>query len=215
MNWPKPMESLNAIGKCTVARSAAGRCGKSRGRSPIARSLATIAVVIAGGLSLQACGGKSSGTTTIASVAITPTTQTVGINEPFFPFTAVVTLTDSTTTSTATVTWEVNGVAGGDLATIGSIVASADDPLEATYTAPPSVPTTAISGVTQLGQVSITAVATESTTTTNNNTPVMVTSNTATVTVGAGAGLTISPLSPTVAANQVQPFTALLNGVTD
>lgn len=211
MNRLKPMELVNAIRKSRVAQSAAGLRGGTRW---IARSLATIALVIAGGLSLQACGGKGSGTTTIASVAITPTTQTVGINEPFFPFTAVVTLTDSTTTSTATVTWEVNGIAGGDLQTVGSIIAAADDPLEATYTAPPSVPTTSISGVTQLGQVSITAVATQSTTT-NNGTPVPVTSNVAIVTVGAGAGLTISPLSPTVAANQVQPFTALLNGVTD
>src|ERR1700683_5530297 len=114
MNRLKPTECLNAFGKCTVARSAAGLGGGTRRRSPIARSLAMIALVIAGGLSLQACGGNGSGTTTIASVAITPTTQTVGINEPFFPFTAVVTLTDSTITSTATVTWEVNGIAGGD-----------------------------------------------------------------------------------------------------
>ena len=64
----------------------------------------------------------------------------------------------------------------------------------------------------KLGQVTVTAVATQTTTNPNSNPSGSVTSNVAIVTVGAGAGLTISPLTPTVAANQVQPFTALFNG---
>jgi hypothetical protein len=210
------MESLNAIGKCTAAQRVAGLGGEARPRVTTVRILVMMTLVIAAGCGLEACGGGSGTTTTIQSVKITPATQTVGVNEQFFPFTALVTLTDSTTSSTATVTWEVNGVAGGDLATIGSIVASADDPLEATYTAPPAVPTTSIAGVTELGQVSVTAVATQTVTNSKSTTTSpSVTSNTAIVTVGAGQGLTISPLTPTVAANQVQPFTALLNGLRD
>ncbi len=215
MNRLKPMESLNANGICMAARSATGLGVETRQRATMLRFLVMIMLVIAAVCGLQACGGGSSTTTTIKSVAITPASQTVGVNEQFFPFTAVVTLTDSTNSSTATVTWEVNGIAGGDLATVGSIVASADDSLEATYTAPPAVPTTTIDGVTQLGQVSVTAVATQTTTNPNSNPSGSVTSNVAIVTVGAGAGLTISPLTPTVAANQVQPFTALFNGQRD
>jgi len=209
------MEFVNAIGKCTAAQSAPGLRGETRRRSPMARFLAMTALVIAAGWSLQACGGGGAGSTTVTSVAITPTTITVPLNTTT-QFTAVVNLSDSTTSTTTTVTWEVNGIAGGDLLTVGSIVPDVDNQLVAVYTAPGTVPTTATPGVTQVGQVAVTAVATQPATTTKSGTttPPPVTSNTAVVTVGAGSGLTVSPLSPTVAANQVQPFTALLNAGT-
>jgi hypothetical protein len=216
MNRLKPLESVNAIGNCIEAQSAVGVRGQVRRQSPTIRFLAMIAFVIAGGWGLQACGGGGAGSTTVTSVTITPTTITVPLNTTT-QFTAVVNLSDSTSSTTTTVTWEVNGIAGGDLTTVGSIVPTADNQLVAIYTAPGTVPTTATPGVTEVGQVAITAVATQPATTTNSGTttPPMVTSNTAVVTVGAGSGLTVSPLSPTVAANQVQQFTALLNGLTD
>jgi hypothetical protein len=212
MNRPKHLEYVKAVEKCKVAHSAAGMCDRTCRRSPMTPFLAMIAVVIAAVWSLQGCGGGSS--TTVRSVAITPTTITVPLNTTT-EFTAVVNLANSTTSTTTTVTWEVNGISGGELATVGSIVPSADNQLVGVYTAPAQVPTTATSGVTQVGQVSITAVATQTVATSNGSTPPTVTSNVAVVTVGAGTGLTVSPTSPTVAANQVQPFTALLNGLTD
>jgi hypothetical protein len=212
MNRPKPLEFVNATEKRKVAQSAAGMCIETRQRSPLTRLVAMIALLIAGGWSLQACGGGPS--TTVTSVAITPTAITVPLNT-VTEFTAVVNLANSTVSTTTTVTWEVNGISGGELATVGSIVPSADNQLVGVYTAPGEVPTTATSGVTQVGQVSITAVASQPAATSNGTTPPTVTSNVAIVTVGAGTGLTVSPTSPTVAANQVQPFTALLNGLTD
>jgi hypothetical protein len=130
-------------------------------------------------------------------------------------FTAVVNLANSTVSTSTTVTWEVNGVSGGDLGTIGSIEPSPDNQLEGIYTAPGSVPSQTISGVTQVGQVAITAVTTQTTTTKGQSTTGTVTSNTAIVTVGSGAGLTVSPTTPTVPAGATQQFTALLNGLND
>jgi hypothetical protein len=213
MNRPMPMELVNAIGKCTVAQSATGLCGETRRRLPITRFLAMLALMIVAAWSLEGCGGGN--TITVTSVAITPTTITVPLNTTT-TFTAVVNLADSTISTTTTITWEVNGISGGELATVGSIVPSADNQLVGVYTAPGTVPTTSTTGVTQVGQVSITAVASQpATSTTSTSTVPTVTSNVAIVTVGAGTGLTVSPTSPTVAANQVQPFTALLNGLTD
>ena len=212
MNRPKPLELVNAVEKCEVGQSAARvRLGTRQG-SPSTRFVAIIGLLIAGSWSLQGCGHGSS--TTVTSVAITPTTATVPLNTTT-EFTAAVNLANSTVSTTTTITWEVNGISGGELATVGSIVPSADNQLVGVYTAPGQVPTTATSGVTQVGQVSITAVASQPAATSNGSTPPTVTSNVAVVTVGAGTGLTVSPTSPTVAANQVQPFTALLNGLTD
>jgi hypothetical protein len=214
MKSPKLVELVSAIRKCTSAQSAVGLAGKAHRRLLIARFMVAIALVIAGGWILQGCGGGSP--TTISSVSITPTTITVPLNTST-TFTAVVNLANSTTSPTTTISWEVNGIAGGDLQTVGSIVPLADNQLMATYTAPGSVPTTIVSGVTQLGQVAVTAVATQTTTTTNSgtSTPGTVTSNNGIVTVGSGAGLTVSPVSPTVPAAGHEPFTALLNGLVD
>jgi hypothetical protein len=214
MNSLKAMQMASAIGKSNSAGSARrprdGRHMPSAGT----RSLALIAVMLVGVWSLQGCGGGSGGgKTTVTSVTITPTTITVPLNTTT-QFTAVVKLSDSSTSTTTTVTWEVNGIANGNLATVGSIVPSTDNQLLGVYTAPGSVPTTATPGVTQVGQVSITAVATQTTTGTTTTSPT-VTSNTAIVTVGAGSGLTVTPTSVTVPAGGVHQFSALLNGLTD
>jgi hypothetical protein len=165
---------------------------------------------------LAGCGGGSGTTSTVTSIAITPTSITVPLNTQT-TFTAVVNLANSTTSATTTVTWEVNGVSGGDLATIGSIVPSPDNQLEGIYTAPPSVPTQTVAGVTQVGQVAVTAVTTQTSTSSNGtgSTSGTVTSNSAIVTVGSGSGLTVTPVAPTVPAGATQQFTALLNGLTD
>jgi hypothetical protein len=208
-----PVKLINAIRKWTLPQSASSPGTETRRRSIMCRIPALIALVIAGGWVLQGCGGGGS-TTTVTSVTISPTTITVPLNTST-QFTAVVNLSNSTTSPTTTISWEVNGTAGGD-ADVGTIVPSADNQLVGIYTAPGSVPTTIVSGVTQLGQVSVTAVATQTTTTkSGTSTPTTVTSNSAIVTVGSGSGLTVSPVSRTVPANGSQQFTALLNGLTD
>jgi hypothetical protein len=216
MNGPKPMESVNVIAKCTVAQGAAGSCGEANRRLPVPLLLVMTALLIVGAWTLQGCGGSGGGVNTVTSVAITPPTATVPLNTTTQFFATVNVSSSSKTSPITTITWEVNGIAGGDLATVGGIVPTADNQLTATYTAPGTVPTTIIAGVTQLGQVSVTAVATQTATTSSGSTTIpTVTSNAAVVTVGTGLGLTLSPTSPTVAANQVQPFTALLNGLRD
>jgi hypothetical protein len=200
--------------KCFAIRSA--HRPRAAGCSPhaIARWLAMFALVIVTGCGLSSCGGGGNGSTTVSTVAITPTSITVPLNTTT-TFTAVVTLSDSSVSTTTTITWEVNGISGGDLATVGSIASAADNQLEGIYTAPSSVPTQTIAGVTQVGQVSITAVTTQTTTTKGQTSTGTVTSNTGIVTVGAGSGLAVSPTTPTVAAGATQQFTALLNGLND
>jgi len=167
-------------------------------------------LAIVAAICLQACGGGSgSGSTTVTSVTITPTQITVPVNTQT-EFTAVVKLSDTSVSTTTTVSWEVNGTAGGS-ATVGTIVPSSADQLIGVYTAPSTVPTTASGGL-QVGQVSITAVAQQSTSTTTSGT---VTSNAAVVTVGVGLGLTVTPTAATVPAGGIRQFSALLNGLAD
>ena len=211
--------SVNATEAVGADNNEPLRCGviraqsRTRGVFTATHSLAIVATLVALAWASAGCGG-SSNTTTVTSVTISPTTITVPLNTTT-TFTAVVKLSDSSVSTTTTVTWEVNGAANGDIATVGSIVPLADNQLQATYTAPSSVPTTTISGVTQVGQVSITAVTTQTTTTTGKSSSGTVTSNTAIVTVGAGSGLAVTPTAPGVPAGASQQFTALLNGLTD
>ena len=179
----------------------------------LGRSLFTILIVIVCALALAACGGSGSGSTTVQSVAITPTAISLPINTQA-DFTATVTLTDSTVSSTTTVTWEVNGIAGGDINTVGSIVPSSTSELVGVYTAPPQVPTTSSGSGEQVGQLNITAVATQPSTTTTG-TAATVTSNTAIVTVGVGLGLAVTPLSVVVPAGSPEQFSATFNSVLD
>ena len=149
------------------------------------------------------CGGG--GSTNIRSVTISPPTVTnLPINETT-AFTAVVTLDNSTVSTITTVSWEVNGIAGGN-ATYGTIVNNSVDQDEGIYTAPAAVPSD--------NTVNITAVV-QQTTTNSNTTPPTITSNTATISIGVGLGLTISPSGATVPAGNSQQFTAYLNGLPD
>jgi len=173
---------------------------------------ALAAAVAAGILSLSACGGgSSSATPTITSVSITPTAVTVPLNTQT-DFTAVVNLSNSTTTTTTTttstvVTWQVNGVTGGN-STTGTIVSSPTDEQVGVYTAPLVVPTT------NNGQVNITAIATQTNNSSSTSTTT-ITSNTAVVTIGTGLGLATSPTTAIVSAGSKKQFSATLNGLTD
>ncbi|HKV04918.1 MAG TPA: hypothetical protein VJO53_07405 [Candidatus Acidoferrales bacterium] len=207
-----------AIRSRNTALDVADSSGESSGMPIRLPAFSLLVLAILAGSILQACGGGSSTTsTTIKSIAITPTAITVPLNTQT-NFTAVVTLSDSTTSTTTTVTWEVNGIAGGNAATVGSIVASPNDQLIGVYTAPGQVPTMSSGSGEQLGQVNITAIAQQTNSTTSSSgTPNTgtVTSNTAIVTVGSGSGLVVTPASATVPAGGTRQFSALLNGLAD
>lgn len=170
---------------------------------------ALAALTVVGCLGFVGCG-SSSGAIDISSVNITPTAATVPINTEA-DFTATVNLTNSSVSTTTTVTWEVNGIAGGN-STVGTIVPSTTDQLVGVYTAPAAVPTTSSGSGEQVGQVNITAVA-QQTTSSSSSSSGTVTSNTAIVTVSVGLGLSVTPGSEIVPAGGNQQFTAILNGV--
>src|SRR5215469_8165479 len=155
-----------------------------------ARPYFVLALVIPSLLTLAACGGGSSAAK-ITSVSITPTSANVQVNLTT-QFVATVKLSNSSTTTNTTVTWQVNSVAGGN-STIGTIAPSTTDVQVGIYTAPAVAP-----GGTNNGQVDITAVATQINT--GSSTPQTITSNTAVVTIGAGTGLAVTPATTTVPA---------------
>jgi hypothetical protein len=162
------------------------------------------AVALTGLLWLCGCGGRN-GSTNIRSVSISPTSvSSVPVNQTA-EFTATVTLDNSTISTTTTITWEVNGTAGGS-ATLGTIVPSSVDQNVGVYTAPSVVPSPAT--------VNISAVVQQASSS-SNSTPTTISSNTATVTIGIGLGLAITPTGATVQAGKSQQFTALLNSVQD
>lgn len=153
-------------------------------------------------VSLLGCGKGVTANNNVSAITITPSSATVPLGEST-DFSATVTLSNSTITTNTTVTWQVNGSSGGNLNTIGSIVASPTDANVGIYTAPNTAPST---------NVNITAIINESTSSTTSATTT-ITSNTATVTVGGGTGLSIvPPLEVTVPAGSQHQFFADLNG---
>jgi hypothetical protein len=156
---------------------------------------------------LSACGGGSGsgGSATVTQVTITPTSGTVGLNATA-EFTAVPTLSNTTSTTNTTVQWAVNGTIGGSTAT-GTIASSPTDNLIGVYVAPASVPTT------NGGVVSITAIAPQDPS--NASDTATVTSNTALLTITEGTGLIVSPAATSVNAGANQQFSATFNGLPD
>ena len=204
---------LNAVMATTHNRLMALRASELTGARTIRKArpaLAVAALVIVGCLGFAACGGNGRGVTTVTSVQISASTTSTPVNGTI-TFTAQVNLNNSTTSTTTTVSWEVNGVAGGN-AQCGTIAPFSTDQLQATYTAPAAVPTSSCGSATQLGQVAITAVATQTGTSGSSSTGT-ITSNTVIVTVGGGLGLSVTPSSSNVSAGGTAQFTALLNGV--
>jgi hypothetical protein len=174
----------------------------------IRTKISTLAVLFLAGvftLGLSACGGGNSGTATVTAIAISPTAATVDFNTPI-DITAQVSLSNNTDTTNTSVTFQVNGIGGGN-DSVGTIVNSPDDSQVGIYTAPRVVPPE------NNGQVMITATAPQ--VPSNSTDTNIVTSNTAIITVGAGLGLTITPTSATVGAGGTSQFSALLNNVAD
>jgi hypothetical protein len=209
------MPSNKGTGVCETACEGADGCpnlpDSAAEMFPVRRNscfkVVAFFAAVAAIFSLPGCGGGG-GSTTVNAVTIDPTTITVPINTQT-DFTAVVKLNNSSTSTTTTLTWEVNGTAGGS-STLGTIVPSTVDAEVGVYTAPAAVPST---GTSVVGQVSITAVAQQNTSSTTSTTTV--TSNTATVTIGVGTGLSVTPTTAIVPAGAGHQFSALLNNAAD
>jgi hypothetical protein len=184
--------------ECVVAGVS---CNHKKCRS--SPSFVVLCTVFAAVIFIAGCGH---GAVTVSSVAITPSAVTVapGVQTDF---TATVNLANSTTTTSTNtaVTWEVNGVAGGN-SSIGTITSLPSSNQLGVYTAPLAVPTT------NNGQVNITAVAQQTDTTVTTAT---VTSNTAIVTVAVAQGFSITPTVTTAPAGGTIQFSAILNGISD
>lgn len=160
-----------------------------------AAGLAAMAMALA----VTGCGkGGGSGSTNLKSVAISPTTASIPLGSQF-TFQATINLIDSTVSTTTTVSWQVNGTAGGS-ATIGTITPLSTDSDVGVYQAPLTNPNQTIT---------VTAVVTQTDSTAT--TPPTVTSNSATVTLGTGLGLQVTPSAATVRAGGTQSFEAIEN----
>jgi hypothetical protein len=169
-------------------------------------ALSTLAFIIPSIVFLGACGsGGKGGAATVTAVTITPDAASVQVNN-IAEFTANVTLSNTTSTTSTVVTWSVNGAVGGS-STVGTIVPSPTDAQVGVYTAPAAVPTT------NDGQVNITAAAPVDPSSTTST--ALVTSNTAIVTITIGQGLQVTPAATTVSASGHFTFSATLNGVAD
>ena len=102
-------------------------------------------------LVLSACGGSGSSIATVTSVTISPTSANVQINTSI-AITATVKLSNTSSTTDTAVTWQVNGVGGGN-SSFGTIVSDPNDDQVGVYTAPSVTPSA------NNGQVMITATA--------------------------------------------------------
>lgn len=129
-------------------------------------------------MNLSGCGGSGSSAPQPISVSVAPATANVQANIGTQALTATV-----TNASTTTVTWQVDGVGGGNT-TVGTVSGAG------LYTAPAAVPTPAT--------VKITAISVADPTK----------SGTATVTVTPPVGVSVFPASSSVQPNAAQPFTA-------
>lgn len=177
--------------------------------APAVKIFALLAITLAALSLLATCGGGGVAAGTVTAVTLTPPATSVALNQ-FTDITAQVSFSNSTTQVNTTVTWFVDGIAGGSNSptnNIGTIVPSPTDNLVGVYTAPSSVPTT------NNGTVLITATAPQNPS--NSTDTTVVTSNTTTITIGGGAGLVVSTSCATVHAGMSCPFSATLNSLPD
>lgn len=175
-------------------------------RSRIA-AVSFFALSLAIPLILPGCGGGGTSATNVNTLALTPNSAQVELNGQV-EFTACInSACGSSTTVTSvstTLTYEVNGVAGGSPST-GTIAPSPTDALVGIYTAPATIST--------VNQFNITVVSPV-----NPSEPTdtqTVTSNTVVVTITAGLGLTVSPTGLDIPAGSQQQFSAFLNNLPD
>src|SRR5256884_445589 len=156
-------------------------CGWKRKTLDLLASWVWLAGVGVSVLEIIGCAGVFTTKTTISvSVTASPNSATVAAGGTQ-PFTAMV-----QNTSNAAVTWQVNGMTGGN-ATVGTISSSG------LYTAPGVVPNPATVTVTAVSQADATKSA----------------SAQVTITAATTVSVTISPTSATVAAGGTQQFSAV------
>jgi len=153
----------------------------------LARAIRCVAPWAAVGL-LLACGSGSEPDATMqpVSVSVTPSTATVGINATQ-AFAATVSNGGS-----AAVSWQVNGIAGGNVS-VGTISAAG------VYTAPAAVPSPATVTVSAVSQADTTKSATAS----------------VTVSATPPIAVVVAPSSATVLTSATQTFTAAVNNTTN
>ncbi len=175
------------------------------------RRSGTVILLLVSAMTMMAVCGCGSNTITannnVTSISIQPATgsSTEVALGGSIAFNATVTLADPTITTNTTVTWQVNGVTGGN-STTGTIVASSTVQNQGIYTAPSRVPST---------NIDITAIITE-TPNSNSTSTITITSNTIAVSIGSGTGLlSISPTQATVRAGATLQFTAEFNNLLD
>ncbi len=157
---------------------------------PLRRDLAAVCLCVLLLVVMTGCGSSNTTSTssTPAAVSVTvgpPTASvTIGATQQF-----TATVTNATNTA---VTWQVNGVAGGN-ATVGTISSGG------LYTAPASVPSPATVTVTAVSQADSSKTATAS----------------VTVTASAAISVSVTPSTQSVAVNGTQQFTATVTGTTN
>ncbi len=172
------------------------------------RSLLAFAVACA--LTLTACGGGS-GSSTVTSVAITPTTATVAINDTT-EFVATVNLTNSTSYDQHEHRCHLGSKRSG-----GRKHGNRNDYFFDHRRAGWNLHRSRSRAEHQQREVNITAVAPQNpNSTSSTTTSTTVTSNTAVVTIGSGNGLAITEQTTTpVPAGSPRTFAATLNGLND
>lgn len=150
-------------------------------------------LVLAFAVVLGGCGGggnnnNNDNTSTTVTITVSPTATTLTPNQSA-QFTA--TVTNSTNTS---VTWQVNGVAGGN-SSVGLISTAG------LYTSPATILVSSTVTITAVAAADTTKTATATVTLTPNST-------------APSAPVLISPPSATLSAGAQQTFTAMVNGAT-
>ena len=165
---------------------------------------ALVALLAPAALALAGCGaGQSSPTATIApppTVAISPETTTLPVGGATKAFVATV-----ANTAGASITWQVNGVTGGN-ATVGTIQASG------LYVSPPAVPSPATVTITAVAAVDGGVAGNAAVTLTPTSTPEAVTVSPGSATLQVGTGSQAFTATVTNASNTTVTWT--VNGVT-
>ena len=163
---------------------------------------------IAGILICSGCGGGNGGTVTVTGLTFSPSSATV-LQGGTAQFTLAVTFNNPANAAgtTPVITYLVNGMAGGNLTTIGSIAPSTTDALAGVYTAPADLN----GGGGNVVTITATTPQVPGSTTNTN----LITSNSVTVTLGAGLGLTVNPTTATVPAGGTFQFNAVFNNQND
>jgi hypothetical protein len=164
-------------------------------------------LAVASVLSVTGCGGGSGGTEQVTALTFSPTTASVPAGE-ISSFSLAVTFSNPTNSNgtTPVITYLVNAVAGGTVAT-GTITPSTNDALVGQYTAPVD-----LSGA---GGNTVTITATTPRTPGSTTDTTIITSNSVVVTLTAGEGLSVNPTTKLVPAGSTFQFNAIFDNQND